>query len=374
MKRFAAVIAGGAGERFWPISRIARPKHLCDITDAGASLLEQTFRRLENVVPAENIFVVTNREQIGEIRRVCPFIPAEKIIAEPARRDTLAAVGLSTLVAEFAVQKIDGNGSADGNDDALVAVLPADQVIRDVAGFRKTAEKAFETAARGNFLVTVGIAPTRPATGFGYIRAGKEFVAENAGADEPKVFDAERFHEKPDAATAREYVAHGAFFWNTGMFFGKASSLRGAIARFAPGCAAVFEKIRAAVAAGTPPADALAENYPQLEKKSFDFAVMEKADNVKVVPAAFDWDDVGTWTALERHFAADADGNVFRGSVFAENSQKNLVFDATRSRATVLLGAENLIVVHTADATLICDREHAEMLKALVRKLPDALR
>lgn len=358
MKRFAAIIAGGAGERFWPVSRIARPKHLCDITGAGTCLLEQTFRRLEKCVPAEHIFVVTNREQVAGIREACPFIPAERIVAEPQGRDTLAAVALCALCAEnFA-----------GESDAALAVIPSDHVIRDTANFARTAGKAFDVAESGDFLVTVGIVPVRPATGFGYIQAGAQF-----SAGEPPAFDVEQFHEKPDEETAKAYIARGNFFWNAGMFFWQTSAIRRAVARHAPQCAAVFEKIRAEIAAGTPLADALAAHYAEIEKKSIDFAVMEKADNVKVVPATFDWDDVGTWPAVERHFAADACGNVCRGRVFADDSRGNLVFDAS-GRTTVLLGAENLIVVHTPDATLICDRAHAESLKALVRRLPPELR
>lgn len=359
MKRYAAIIAGGAGERFWPMSRIARPKHLCDITGAGTCLLEQTFRRLEKCVPAENIFVVTNREQVAGIREACPFIPAERIVAEPQGRDTLAAVALCALCAE---------NFAGGNADALVAVIPSDHVIRDTENFARTADKAFAVAESGDFLVTVGVVPVRPATGFGYIQAGTQF-----SAGTPPAFDVEQFHEKPDEQTAKSYIARGNFFWNAGMFFWQTAAIRRAVAQHAPQCAEIFEKIRSALAAGTPLADALAAHYAQIEKKSIDFAVMEKARNVKVVPATFDWDDVGTWTAIERHFAADDCGNVCRGNVFADASRHNLIFDAT-GRATVLLGAENLIVVHTPDATLICDRAHAETLKALVRKLPPELR
>lgn len=361
-ERFGVIIAGGSGERFWPASRAARPKHLCDVTGAGTCLLEQCFRRLSRLVPEENILVVTNRAQLAGTRAACPFIPAIRIVCEPEGRDTLAAVALGAFCAE----------RFSGRKDVLVATLPADHVIADDANFVRTAEAAFAAAERGNALVTVGITPTFPATGYGYIRAGGLFLAGN-----PQCLNAERFHEKPSEEKARAYLEQGNFYWNAGMFFWKSATLRAAIERFAPDCARAFRDVSAALDAGAPLEKALAENYPKIEKRSVDFAIMEKADNVKVVPATFEWDDAGTWAAAERHFPKDANGNIFRGgNVFCEATESCSVFadGGAASRATVLFGVRNLIVVHADDATLICSRDDAERLKTLVKKLPEALR
>ncbi len=358
-KRFGVIIAGGSGERFWPASRATRPKHLCDITGAGMCLLEQCFRRLSRLVPEENILVVTNRAQLAETRTACPFIPTDRIVCEPEGRDTLAAVALGAFCAE----------RFSGERDVLVATFPADHLITDEANFVRTAETAFAAAEGGNVLVTIGIVPTFPATGYGYIQSGALFRTGN-----PPCMNAEKFHEKPNETKAREYLAQGNFYWNAGMFFWKSSSLRTALERFAPDCAQAFRDVSELLNAGVSLEQALTENYPKIEKRSVDFGIMEKADNVKVVPAMFDWDDAGTWAAAERHFPKDGNGNIFRGNVFCEATNDCSVFDDGTGRTTVLLGTRDLIVVHENDATLICSRENVEKLKTLVKKLPEALR
>ncbi len=352
-------MAGGAGERFWPVSRGVRPKHLWDITGTGTCLLEQSFRRIADVVPEENILIVTNREQIEGIRSVCPFIRRERLIAEPACRDTLAAVGLGALWAE----------RLGGDETVSVAVFPSDHVIPDTENFVQTAKEAFFVAESGDFLVTIGIRPTRPSTAFGYIQAGGAFSCGNAFG-----FDVEKFHEKPAFETALRYLSQGNFYWNAGMFFWKSSSIKAAIRKNAPQVAETFRLIESRLKSNADLERTLAEFYPLIEKKSVDFAIMEKADNVKVVPAKFAWDDVGTWAAAERHLPRGDGKNAFRGgSVFAEKAEGNVVFDVS-GRTTALFGVRDLIVVHTADATLVCAKECAENLKSLVKKLPPNLR
>lgn len=346
------LLAGGCGERFWPVSRLARPKHLWDITGTGSCLLEQSFRRLSRVVPEERILVVTNAEQREGILRHCPFISEKNLIVEPEGRDTLAAVGLGTLLSEHLC----------GTEEALVATLPSDHVIRDAEGFSRTVRRAFEIASIGNSLVTIGIRPTFPATGFGYIRSGAAF---GSG------FDVQKFHEKPGLETARSYLSAGGYYWNAGMFFWKASSFKAAVRRHAPDFFMTCEEMASRLRSGEELDSVLRELYPRIEKRSVDFALMEKASEAKVVPAEFDWDDVGTWTAAGRHLPVDASGNAHCGKAFAEESSGNIVFDATRGgRTTALFGAKDLIVVHTEDATLICPKSEAERLKGFVRGLP----
>lgn len=358
MKRFAVIMAGGAGERFWPVSRISKPKHLWDITNAGSCLLEQCFRRISKIIPPENILIITNKEQVNGIREACPFIREDRIIAEPFCRDTLAAVGTGAILAEHFA-----------GEDALVATFPSDHVILDEAAFTETVEDAFCAASQGDVLVTVGIRPTYPATGFGYIQAG----AQTDGLAFP-CFTAEKFHEKPTLDKAQAYLAGGNFFWNAGMFFWKSSSVRKAITQHVPESASAFDALAQALNSGSAVPALLEQFYPQIEKKSIDFAVMEKADNIRVVPAKFDWDDVGTWPAAARHLPKDDSGNALAGTAFLKDASGNLVFDATAQRKTALFGVSGLVVVHTPDATLICTQERAEELKNLVKTLPPELR
>lgn len=349
--RYVVIMAGGKGERFWPQSRHARPKQLLPIV-GDTPMLAQTVERVRGLVPPERVIVITNREQRAAAIAACPMLAPENIVAEPVGRDTAAAVGLAALLV------------ARREPSATLAMLPADQVIHDAGGFCEVLRAAFEAAEAEPWLVTIGIRPAEPATGYGYIQRG-QMIARAQGRD---VFKVQRFVEKPQLEKAREYLASGDYLWNAGMFVWSVATIRAALASHAPELARGIDTIEAALEGGRSIDDALHEHFPSLQKISVDYAIMEKADNVVTLAGTFDWDDVGAWPAVMRHLPPDEAGNVVRGEGFVEAGAGNLVV-STGDHLVALLGVDDLIVVHTADATLVCPKSHAQQVKTLLKRL-----
>ena len=350
---FIVIIAGGRGERFWPQSRTHRPKHLLPIV-GSTPMLAQTLQRVRPLAPARNLFVITSARQEKAVREVCARfrLPKENIVAEPVGRDTAAAVGLAAAL----VARRDPRG--------VFAVLPADHVIADEAAYRRDLRAAFAAAASGPVIVTIGIKPNEPATGFGYIQK-----AGSAGryAGRP-AFKVKAFREKPDLATAKRYLASGDFLWNAGMFVWSVPVVEQGLAQHAPELQAGLVPVRAALAKGRPLAPVLKKVYPTLRKISVDYALLEKSRNVIVVPAGFDWDDVGEWPAVARHHPKDAAGNVGRGRALVEQGRNNIVISEGEHLVAVV-GADDLIVVHTPDATLVCPKSRAQDIKLLLKRV-----
>lgn len=344
-------MAGGKGERFWPQSRLSRPKHLLPIV-GDRPMLTQTVERLGSIVPPENILIITNSEQRDAVIEICPMLAPANIIAEPVGRDTAAAVGLATILV------------AGRDPEATFAMLPADHVIHDEQGFQSVLGTAFAAAEAEDALVTVGIRPAYPATGYGYIEKGE--VASTI--DGRAVYRVKAFKEKPDSATAKRYVDSGSYDWNAGMFFWRVPVISKEFEAHTPGLWQALGRIRAGMDAGAKLDDLLAEHYPQLEKISVDYAIMEKAETVRVIGSDFDWDDVGEWPAVERHYKKDPTGNVAKGQVVIQDGGGNIVM-ADGSHAVALVGVDDLIVVHTADATLVCRKDKAQDIKKLVKAL-----
>lgn len=352
-------MAGGRGERFWPQSRLATPKHLLPIV-GEKSMLAQTVDRVTGVVPVANIFVLTTQAQLEGCRAACPGLPAANVVAEPMGRDTAAATGLAMLLVK------------QRNPTAAFAMLPADHVIHDTAEYGKLLNVAFEAAEAEDVLVTMGIKPTEPATGFGYIQQSGPW-RKIGGRD---VFAVKRFVEKPDLATAQGYVSSGEYFWNAGMFVWRVPVVEAAFKAHATELYAGLAQLEAAANTAGGWAKALAELYPTLKKISVDYALMEKSTNVVVVPATCDWDDVGAWPAIAKHFQPDAAGNVLRGPAMVEDGRDNIVVSAD-GHLTAVVGASDLIVVHTPEATLVVPKDRAQDIKALLERLkqdPDKTR
>lgn len=349
--RYVVIMAGGSGERFWPQSRQARPKHLQAIV-GEQPMLAQTIERIGAAVPPENIFVITNAVQRPQVLEVCPALPPQNVVGEPVGRDTSAAVGLATEL----VRARDPQG--------VLAMLPADAVIHDAAGFRTILNAAFEAATSAEVLVTIGIAPTSPATGYGYIHRGETW---NTIAGQT-FYGVRRFVEKPDLERAKTYLESGEYFWNAGMFVWTVAAIDAAFRANLPDLHAALACIGAALRAGEGADAVLAREYPGLQKISVDYGIMEKAQNVVTVPAAFDWDDVGEWPAIARHYPQDADGNTVKGSAQFLDAHNNIVV-SEGGHLTAVLGLDDLIVVRTADATLICPRSRAQDIKHLVKAL-----
>lgn len=350
-ERFVVIMAGGRGERFWPQSCAATPKHLLSIV-GDKSMLAQTVDRLTGVVPRENILVLTTRAQLVGCRQACPDLPAANVVAEPMGRDTAAATGLAMLLVKHR------------NPAATFAMLPADHVIHDTVEYARVLKVAFAAAESADVLVTLGIKQTAPETGFGYIQQGGAWKT----VDGRPVMAVKRFVEKPDKQTAQAYLDSGDYFWNAGMFVWRVAVVEQAFQTHAPELYADLAKLEAAAQTDSGWERALEEIYPTLRKISVDYALMEKSTNVVVVPATFDWDDVGAWPAIAQHFTPDAAGNVLRGLAMVENGSGNIVV-SDDGHLTAVVGASDLVVVHTKTATLVCPKDKAQEIKALLKRL-----
>ena len=349
MKITALIMAGGKGERFWPRSRQTLPKQFLSLTGDGKTMIQLTVDRLLPMVEAEDIYISTNESYRALVREQLPDIPAENILCEPVGRNTAPCISLGAVH----IQKKYG--------DALMLVLPSDHSISDQETFRAVLGEVCRTAEKGNNLVTIGIKPSYPETGYGYIQYCPEET-------EGEAFGVERFVEKPALETARQYLASGKFLWNSGMFGWKVSTLLNNVEKFLPDSYGHLLKIREA--AGTPEEDkVLRAEFPCMESVSIDYGIMEKADNIYVVPGEFGWDDVGSWLAVGRLQKPDPDGNVFAGDVIANGVSDCIIQGEKKLIAAV--GLKNIIVVDTPDVTLICDKEKAGNIKQILQTLRD---
>ena len=358
--RFLIIMAGGRGERFWPVSREKTPKQLVTLL-GGRSLLQQAVERVLPLVPLRNILIITNAAQAPEVRRQLPKLPAENIIAEPVGRDTCAAVTLGAAVA------------GQRSTSAVMAVLPADHVISEEKKFQQVLADSFDLAGRGQVIVTIGIKPTEPATGYGYIRVGPPLPPpQGLKPYKTAFFKAEQFVEKPDFDTALGYVNGGRHRWNAGMFIWSFVTITQGLEKHQPELAAACQ--RWFKAAGTDRlAKVLAAEYPGLKKISIDYALMEHAHNVVVADGAFAWDDLGSWTALGRHLKPDAEGNCAAGDFIHVDGARNIIFDArTKHRAPIaVVGLRDSILVLADDAVLLAHKNQAQKVKDLVKKLSE---
>lgn len=340
-------MAGGRGERFWPQSRLQRPKHLIPIVGSD-TMLTQTINRLKNVVPLQNIFIITNKEQLQATKLVCPNLSSDQIIAEPIGKDTAAAVGLAKVL----VKQKDPN--------AAFAILPADHIIHDVQNLEKCLNGAFEAALTDNVLVTIGIVPSSPSTAYGYIK--------KSPSQNPNLFKVEKFVEKPNIETAKTYLDSGDYFWNAGMFIWSVPSIESALQTHCPDLSKALSSLESKLNAKEDLTNCLEVLYPQLPKISIDYALLEKAQNIVTIPSSFDWDDVGEWPAIARHNTPDSENNVTNGESILYQSSNNIVVNEN-GHLTALIGIDNLIVVQTQDATLICHKDKAQDIKHLLKKI-----
>jgi mannose-1-phosphate guanylyltransferase len=353
--RHAVIMAGGSGTRLWPLSRAERPKQLLDVvaTPGGRvhSLLAEAFDRLRTVLPAEQIWVCTAARYAAQVQAALPDLRPDRLILEPVARDTANAVGLAAALV------------ADVDPDAELAVVSADHVIRPVARFAAALETAYTAlTARPDALVTLGITPTRPATGFGYVQRGPSTQV-------PGVAEAAAFREKPDRATAEAYLASGEYLWNSGMFVWRAATVLDALAQHLPATADGLGRIVAA--SPGPERDAvLARVFPTLQKISVDYAVLEPAatepGRVLVVDLDAEWLDVGSWPALAHTLDGDGAGNAVRGLAVVIDGAGNIVFTDDPAHLVALIGISGCVVVHTADVTMVCPVAESERVKELL--------
>jgi mannose-1-phosphate guanylyltransferase len=352
---YVLILAGGSGERFWPLSRKAKPKQLLSLF-SDTTLLEQTVNRLEGLVEPDHILVLTNSIQAPAVRAQLPQIPSENIVEEPAKRDTAAAIAL-------------GVGWVAARDPmATMIVLPADHLIQDNEGFRRTLLTAAAAASQTGELVTIGIKPTWACPGFGYIELG-EPIAVDGPDGAPSVSEVKRFREKPDPALAATFLKEGNFRWNAGMFVWTVTSILSVLERHAPELGDFVHRLHTGNAFDI----LLRDVFPTLPKISIDYAVMEKAERVLVVEAGFDWDDIGSWSAVAKYLKKSADGNASNRNLSAIDSTNNILYSDQEGTHIALMGVHDLIVVHTADAILVCTRHEAEKIKNLIAQIPAEL-
>ena len=360
--RFVIIMAGGKGERFWPLSREKTPKQLINLL-GGRSFLQQTVDRVLPLVPIKNILIITNEAQAPEVRKQLPKLPKANVIAEPVGRDTCAAVTLGAALV--------GARSTTG----VMAVLPADHVIPEEKKFQQVLSDAFDLASRGQAIITIGIKPTEPATGYGYIRVGEALPApQGVKGYKTTFFRAEQFVEKPNFDKALEYVNSGQYRWNAGMFIWSFVTVTEGLQKHQP---EMYEACQRWFKVAAKPAKLnkiLAKEYPNIKKASIDYALMEHAQNVLVADGAFEWDDLGSWTALGRHLKPDPEGNCVLADFIHVDGARNIIFDArTKDLRTpiAVVGLRDSILVQTDDATLLAHKSQAQKVKELVKKLSE---
>ncbi len=346
---FAVIMAGGVGSRFWPRSRERSPKQFLEILSSG-TLLENTLGRIEPLVEKINTFIVTNRAQVESVVKLVPFLPKENILAEPFGRNTAPCIGLAALW----IRRIDPDG--------LMVVLPSDHLVENTEEFGRVLNTALKVAREKEALVTIGIKPSHPETGYGYIQIEDEDHDRNPYRAEG-AYPVKTFAEKPNLETAERFLQSGDFVWNSGMFVWKASAILKAIEVHVPDLHVQLQAVQEAI--GTPTyKQTLEQAYGLTRNISVDYGVMEKAGNVFVVKGDFGWSDVGSWDEVVRLTTKDADGNSTRGKALLRDSSNNYV-DAG-NKLVAAIGVEDLIIIQTDDAVLVCKKGKSQEVKEIV--------
>ncbi len=353
---YAVILAGGRGERFWPMSTARRPKQLLALT-SPQPMLAEAVRRLHPLIPPERVIIVTNAELTPAIRQIMPEFPADNIIGEPEARNTAPAVALGAAIVRAR------------DPAAQIAILTADHIIGDLPVFRRTLADALDLAAAEDLLLTIGIPPAAPSTGFGYLEAARaRLVVPGRGRRcQTEFHKVARFVEKPDRATAERYVQAGNFYWNAGMFVWSLESFQNAVRRHHPQLTQLMDALAPAVGRRGFAA-ALSRAYRRMEKISIDYALMEKAGNIVMARGKFRWDDLGSWSALEKHFKPDAAGNVCVGRTATVDAARNVIV-AGKDHLVALIGVDDLVVVQHNHATLVCPKCRDQDVKQIVAQL-----
>jgi mannose-1-phosphate guanylyltransferase len=343
MELFAVIMAGGVGSRFWPRSKEKKPKQLIRILGDN-TMIQDTVNRLKGLVETKNIYVITNKIQKLRVKEQLPQIPEENIIDEPFGKNTAACIGLASILIK---QK---------NPEAVTITLPSDHLIKDDEEFRKCLTTAANFANSSKGLVTIGITPNRPETGYGYIQFDDEKIADN-------IYKVLTFAEKPNLSTAKQFIESGDFLWNAGIFTWRVDAILKEIEKHLPDLYDGLCKIEETI--GTAEFEKqLVIEYGQLKSVSIDYGVMEKADNVYLTKADFYWNDLGNWEAVYEISEKNEDGNSVTGDVYTQNTFSSYIFSPRKFTATI--GVENLIVINTNDALLICNRNNAQDVRQIV--------
>ncbi len=341
MRVIGVIIAGGKGERFWPLSRIAHPKQmLCIGTEKP--LLQKTVERIESWIGGERIIVVTSLSLLQPVRELLPQIPSENILGEPEGKNTAPAICWAATIIEKRWK------------EGVMVVLPSDHLIREEEKFLQVLKKGVQIARTGDFLLTIGIKPDRPETGYGYIEKGKLW--------EPGVWRVKRFREKPDLPTARKFLESGNFFWNSGMFIWRNSVILREISRYLP-------EVREGFQEWARGGKSIQDVYKKLPNISIDYGVMEKTKEILVLEGKFFWDDVGQWTSLERISVRDEKGNVIKGKYTGIEVENSIIVNEVEGKLITAIGVKDLVIVDTPDALLVSSKEGLSEIKRLLSQI-----
>ena len=347
MNTTALIMAGGRGERFWPKSRKNMPKQFLSLTDDGKTMIQLTVERISPMVKLEDVYIATNKDYKALVLEQLPGLPEENILCEPIGRNTAPCIGLGAM------------HIAKKYDDAMMFVFPSDHLIKFNKMFLQTLKDACEVAENDDHLVTIGIAPDYPETGYGYIKFDSHIT-------EGRAYKVDRFVEKPNLEVAKEYLVSEEYLWNSGMFIWKVSSILKNMQKFMPETYEALKRIQGAI--GTDQEEAVLEKeFFAIPSQSIDYGVMEKAKDIYILPGTFGWDDVGSWLAVERIKKTNEFGNVVNGNIITVNTSNCVIQGGNKLIATV--GLEDMIVVDTDDATLICSKDHAGDIKKVLENL-----
>jgi mannose-1-phosphate guanylyltransferase len=341
----AVIMAGGKGERFWPKSRANYPKQFLKLF-GDRTLIQHTVDRILPLISSKNVFIVTNAVYKQTVIEQLPELPEENIIIEPVGRNTAPCIGLAAI---HIGKKI---------PDSVMFVLPSDHMILDVSNYLNVLKQAAKLAKNENALVTLGIRPDKPETGYGYIKFSHEG---KSGA-----YKVEKFVEKPNREVAEQYLASGQYLWNSGMFIWRTDVILMEFKKHLPESYRILKNIKSSLHSSNF-TDVLTREFPKMESISIDYGIMEKAENIYVYPSEFGWDDVGSWTAIERLAGLDSNGNILNGDIIALNS-RNCTIEGN-SRLIAAVGLDNLIIVDTDDAILICNKDQAQSIKEVLSEL-----
>lgn len=345
------IMAGGKGERFWPKSRTNLPKQFLSMS-GNKSMIQQAVSRLELLMDIQQIFIVTNELYAELISIQIPHLPTDNIIIEPSGRNTAPCIALSSIYID------------EKYPNSTIIVLPSDHIVKNESEFIDILKTATRVADRGENIVTLGISPTYPETGYGYIESSNEVSTIN---DNMEVFKVKRFVEKPDLQTAESYLSTGRYYWNSGMFIWKSNTIIRCFEKYMPELYEFILTIRESINTGMSQ-DVIHGEFMKMPEESIDYGIMEKADNIYVIPCKFGWDDVGSWTALDRINDRDEDGNVIKGNILNIDT-KRCIIESNNGKLVATLGIEDLIVVDTDDVTLICTKDKAQEVKQLLKVL-----
>lgn len=348
---YVIIMAGGIGSRFWPMSRSSFPKQFHDILGTGQSMIQMTYDRIAEFIPTENILIVTNERYGPLVHEQLPGIRSEEVLLEPVGRNTAPCIAYAV----FKIRKRD--------PDAVILVVGSDYLIRDTAAFRKDAELSLDQCREQGIMMTMGIPPTHPNTGYGYI----QFIEDEEGVEQD-YYRVKTFTEKPTLEVAQTFLQSGDFLWNSGMFAFSLTTILDAYKNFLPDMYDIFNDISVAYDTDQE-ASAISKSYALCRNESLDDGIMEKANNIHVIKAHFDWSDLGTWGSVYEHIEHDYLGNANQGNLMIFDSRNNMVRVENKEKLVVLRGVENLIVVDTGDVLLICNKEDEQEIKTIVKEV-----